>query len=51
MSEDYLIVFRLRCIHDLTYPQIASLLGITVAAAKKRMQRVREKIAEYRREG
>lgn len=44
MPEEYSTVFRLRYIHDLTYSQIAQLLNISVSAAKKRAQRVREHI-------
>ena len=44
MSDIYAEVFRLRYGHDMTYQQIAAILGISVQTAKKRAQRVRDEI-------
>ena len=44
MPEGYLLVYRLRCIYDMSFSQIGAALGISAATARKRFQRVRERI-------
>ena len=44
MPHEYGTVFRLKYIHDLTYRQISSLLDISVDTAKKRIQRIKERV-------
>ena len=46
MSFEYSTVFRLRYLHDMKYSDIANTLGITVAAAKKRIQRAKHHIEQ-----
>lgn len=46
MSFEYSTVFRLRYLHDMKYSDISATLGITVAAAKKRIQRIKERIEQ-----
>lgn len=44
MPSIYSDVFRLRYGHDMTYSQIAAVLGINIQTAKKRAQRARDEI-------
>lgn len=44
MPHEYGTVFRLKYMHDLTYRQISSLLDISVDSAKKRIQRIKERV-------
>lgn len=51
MPHEYGTVFRLKYTHDLTYRQISSLLDISVDSAKKRIQRIKERIKSILKEG
>lgn len=44
MPHEYGTVFRLKYTYDLTYRQISSLLDISVDSAKKRIQRIKERV-------
>lgn len=44
MPHEYGTVFRLKYTYDLTYRQIAALLDISVDSAKKRIQRIKERV-------